>query len=173
VYGQGVKSNELKLKVVVEGRPVYDAIIRGQNRSAEGYPLLNLSEGQAFDLRVRIYNSWEFPVSIQATAEVGDHWDSYIEGVPNGHVYIEPGKAREFSVKSRVPNGTYGNFTARVYLESAGQSMTLQALIAVPEPPPPPQAPETKRGWEGIALTGATAAAFVLTIAASFLRRLK
>ena len=76
---------------------MYDAIIRGQNRSAEGYPRLDLSESQRFELRVRIYNSWDFPVSIQATAEVGDNWDSYIDGVPNGHVYIDPGKAQEFS----------------------------------------------------------------------------
>jgi hypothetical protein len=172
VCGQGVKSNELTLKVRVEGRPMYDAIIKGQNRSAEGYPLLNLTPGQPFDLRVRIYNSWDFPVSIQATAEVGDNWYHYIDGVPNGRVYVEPGKALEFTVKSRVPDGTYGNFTAKVYLESAGQSMTLLALIAVPEPPPPP-VPETRHDWEGIALTGATAATFVLTMAASVLRRLK
>jgi uncharacterized membrane protein len=171
VSGQGIKSNLLALKVHVEGQPVYDAIIRGQNRTAEGYPLLNLSPGQPFDLHVRIYNSWDFPVSIQATAEVGDHWDSYIEGLPNGHVYLDPGKVQEFTVKSRVPNGTYGNYTARVYLESDGQSMTLPAAIAVPSPPA--QAPETRHDWEGVALTGATAATFAVTIAASLRRRLK
>ncbi len=149
VMGEGIKSNKLVLKVQVEGRPMYDAIIKGQNRSAEGYPRLDLAENQRFELRVRIYNSWDFPVSIQATAEVGDNWDNYIDGVPNGHVYIDPGKAQEFSVISRVPNGTYGNFTARIYLESAGESMTLLALISVPPPPPPP-APGTKptgRAW--------------------------
>ncbi len=171
VFGQGVRSNALLLKVRVEGRPMYDAIISGQNRSAEGYPQLNLSSGQPIALRVRIYNSWDFPVSIQATAEVGDNWDSYIDGVPNGHVYIDPGKAQEFTVRSRVPNETYGNYTAKVYLESAGQSMTLLALITVPQPPSTP--PETKQDWAGIALTGATAATFVLAMGASVLRRLK
>jgi hypothetical protein len=58
VFGQGVRSNALLLKVRVEGRPMYDAIISGQNRSAEGYPQLNLSPGQPLTLRVRIYNSW-------------------------------------------------------------------------------------------------------------------
>jgi uncharacterized membrane protein len=170
VYGQEVKSNPLTLKVLVEGTPAFDAIIKGRNRSIEGYPLLNLTPGQPFGLQVRIYNSGDFPASIQATAAVEDNWDSYIDGVPNGHVYVEPGKALEFTVKSRVPNGTYGNFTARVYLESAGQSMTLPALISVPAPPP---APETKGGWAGLALTAATAATFLLAMAASALRRIK
>jgi hypothetical protein len=171
VFGQGVRSNALLLKVRVEGRPMYDAIISGQNRSAEGYPQLNLSSGQPLTLRVRIYNSWDFPVSVQATAEVGDNWQSYIEGVPNGHVYVDPGKTQEFTVKSRVPNETYGNYTAKVYLESASQSMTLVALITVPEPPP--ASPETKQDWAGMVLTGATAATFVVAMAASVLRRLK
>jgi hypothetical protein len=172
VMGEGIKSNKLVLKVRVEGKPMFDAIIKGQNRSAEGYPRLYLAGDQKFELRVRIYNSWDFPVSIQATAEVGDNWESYIEGVPNGHVYIDPGKALEFSVKSQVPNGTYGNFTAKIYLESGDHSMTLLALINVPPPPPPP-APGAKHDWEGLALTGATAATFVLTVAASLLRRFK
>ncbi|HEY3274058.1 MAG TPA: carboxypeptidase regulatory-like domain-containing protein [Methanocella sp.] len=171
VFGQGVRSNALLLKVRVEGRPMYDAIISGQNRSAEGYPQLNLSPGQPFSLRVRIYNSWDFPVSVQATAGVGDNWDSYIDGVPNGHVYVDPGKAQEFTVKSRVPNETYGNFTAKVYLESESQSMTLLALITVPEPPPAP--PGAKQDWAGIVLTGATAATFAVALGASVLRRLK
>ncbi len=170
--GQGFRSNPLVLKVRVEGRPVYDAIIRGQNRSAEGYPLLDLSPGQPFSLQVRVYNSWDFPVSLQATAEVGDNWDSYIEGVPGGRVYIDPGKALEFTVKSRVPDETYGNFTARVYLESAGQPMTLLALVRVPAPPQPE--PGAKHdNWAGIALTGATAAIFLGIMGASLLRRIK
>jgi hypothetical protein len=49
--------------------------------------------------------------------------------------------------------------------------MTLLALIAVPEPPA--QVPEARHDWAGIALTGATAATFVLTMAASVLRKLK
>jgi hypothetical protein len=171
VSGQGVKTSPLVLKVRVEGQPMYDAIISGQNRTAEGYPVFNLSAGQPFALRVRVYNSYDFPVTIQATAEVGDNWDSYIDGVPDGRVYIDPGKAQEFTVNSRVPNGTYGNYTARVYLESAGQLTTLPALIAVPQPPA--QAPEAKHDWEGLALTGATAATFVLTMAVAVLRRLK
>jgi len=171
VSGQGVRSNALQLKVRVEGKPMYDAIIRGQNRSAEGYPQLNLSPGQPFSLQVRMYNSWDFPVSVQATAEVGDDWYSYIEGVPNGHVYLDPGKAQQFTVKSRVPNETYGNFTAKVYLESEGQRMTLLALITVPQPPSAP--PVANQDWAGILLTGATAATFVIAMAASVLRRLK
>jgi uncharacterized membrane protein len=171
VLGQGVRSNALLLKVRVEGKPMYDAIISGQNRSAEGYPRLNLSSGQPFALRVRVYNSGDFPVSVQATAEAGDNWYSYIEGVPNGHVYVDPGKAQEFTVRSRVPNETYGNFTAKVYLESEGQMMTLLALITIPQPPEVP--PETRRDWAGITLAGATAATFVVAMGASVLRRLK
>jgi hypothetical protein len=174
VCGQGVRSNELTLKVRVEGRPMFDAIIKGQNRTLEGYQIFNLSAGQTFGMRVRIYNSWDFPVSIQATAGIGENWYYYIDGVPNGHVYVEPGKAQEFTVWSRVPNETYGNFTARVYLESAGQSMTLPALIIVPAPPAVPEAaPGSQQGWESLALTAATAATFLLTIAASVLRKFR
>jgi hypothetical protein len=171
VCGEGVKSNELILKVQVQSKPLYDAIIKGQNRSLEGYPILNLSAGEPFDLTVRVYNSWDFPVYIQASAEIGDNWPYYIAGIPNGHVNIEPGKALEFTIRSQVPNDTYGNYTARVYLESSGQTMTLQALINVPQPQT--RTAETRHDWEGIALTGATAATFVLAMAVSVIRRLK
>ncbi|HUL62788.1 MAG TPA: hypothetical protein VLT35_06970 [Methanocella sp.] len=155
---------------VPEGTPLYDAIIKGPNRTVEGYPMLNLSAGQTFSLPVRVYNSWDFPVSLQATAQVGDDWYSYVDGVPNGHVYVEPGKALEFAVRSRVPNDTYGNFTARVYLEASGQTMTLQALITVPEPPPVPKA---RTDWGGIAMTGVTAVAIAITVGATWYRRQK
>ena len=167
--GQGVKSNKLMLKVRVQGMPLYDAIIKGQNRTIEGYPELDLMAGESFELPVRIYNSWDFPVSIQASAEIGDNWPYYVNGIPNGHVTVEPGRAQEFTVRSRVPNGTAGNFTARVYLESSGQDMTLQALISVPAPPAPTQ----NHDWEGLALTGVTAITIALTLAASVVRRLK
>jgi uncharacterized membrane protein len=171
VRGEDIKSNVLKLKVQVEGTPLYAAIIKGQNRSAEGYPELNLSAGQPFSLPVRVYNSGDFPISLQASAQVGDDWYSYIDGLPpNGHVYVEPGKALEFAVRSRVPNETYGNFTARVYLESADQATTLLALITVPEPPP---APKPRNDWGGIALTGVTAVAIAITLTASAVRRFK
>ena len=73
-----------------------------------------------------------------------------------------------------MPNETCGNFTARVYLESAGQSMTLPALITVPAPPAVPEAaPGNQQGWESLALTAATAATFLLTMAASVLRKIR
>ena len=169
--GEGVRSNELKLKVRVQGMPLYDAIIKGQNRTIEGFPELNLSAGESFELQVRVYNSWDFPVSIQASAEIGDNWPYSVNGIPYGHVSVEPGRAREFTVKSRVPNGTYGNFTARVYLESSGQDMTLLALITVPAPPPPE--PSQSHDWQGLALTGATAMTIAVTLVASFIRRLR
>jgi hypothetical protein len=165
----GVRSNVLKLKVQVQGMPLYDAIIRGRNRTIEGFPKLDLKAGESFDLPVRIYNSWDFPLSVQASAEIGDNWQYYINGIPNGHVSIEPGKAQEFTIRSRVPDGTYGNFTARVYLESPGQDMTLLALIAVPAP----SATAQNHDWEGLALTGATAITIALTLVASVIRRLR
>jgi hypothetical protein len=167
--GEGVKSNELVLTVRVEDEPLYDAIIKGQNRTAEGYPELNVSAGQPFALPVRVYNSWDFPLTVQASAEIGDNWPYYFEGVPGGRIKLEPNRSLEFRVRSAVPNDTYGNFTARVYLESPGQDMTLLALITVPPPPPPP--PEPKHDWEGPALTGATVAAIALSLLVSMLKR--
>jgi hypothetical protein len=49
--------------------------------------------------------------------------------------------------------------------------MTLLALITVPQPPSVPSA--TTQDWAGMALTGATAATFVVAMAVSVLRRLK
>ncbi len=167
--GEGIMSNVLKLKVQVQGTPLYDAIIKGRNRTTEGFLKLDLKAGETFELPVRVYNSWEFPISIQASAEIGDNWPYSVNGIPFGHVNVEPGKAQEFTIRSRVPDDTYGNFTARVYLESPGQDMTLLALVTVPAPP----APEQNHDWEGIALTGATAITIALTLIASVIRRLR
>ena len=172
--GDGIQSNTLTLKVRVEADPLYDAIIKSHNRSPEGYPEFNVSTGTAFDIPVRIYNSWTFPVNIQASALIADNWPYYIDGVPGGRVKISPGKAQEFTIRTMVPNGTYGTFPIKVYLESPGRDMTLTGSIVVPapEPSPTPEPPAT-HGWEGPALTGITAGAILFTIAASLLRKMK
>ncbi|CAJ36954.1 hypothetical protein RCIX1745 [Methanocella arvoryzae MRE50] len=172
--GDGIQSNTLTLKLRVEADPLYDAIIKSHNRSPEGYPEFNVSTGTAFDIPVRIYNSWTFPVNIQASALIADNWPYYIDGVPGGRVKISPGKAQEFTIRTMVPNGTYGTFPIKVYLESPGRDMTLTGSIVVPapEPSPTPELPAT-HGWEGPALTGITAGAILFTIAASLLRKMK
>lgn len=172
--GEGVSSKPLTLKLRVEGDPLYDAIIKSHNRSPEGYPEFNVSTGTAFDIPVRVYNSWNFPITVQASAIIADNWPYYIDGVPGGRIKIEPGKAREFTIRTMVPNGTYGNFPVKVYLESPGRDMTLTGSIVVPAPAPTPTPePPATHGWEGPALTGITAGAILITIAASLLRKMK
>ncbi len=173
VYGEGVKSKPLMLTVRVEGAPLYDALIKCYNRSADGFPEFNVSPGTSFEIPVRIYNSWTFPVTVQASAEVADNWLYNISGVPGGRVKLEPHKAQEIKITTAVPNGTYGNFTVRVYLESSGRDMTLIGRIIVPAPPEPTPVPQTTHGWEGPVLTGITAGAILITIAASLLKKIK
>ena len=158
----------------MEGAPLYDALIKCYNRSAYGFPVFNVSTGTSFEIPVRIYNSWTFPVTVQASAEVSDNWLYNISGVPGGRIKLEPHKAQEFKITTAVPNGTYGNFTLRVYLESPGRDMTLIGQIIVPAPAPSPTPePQVPHDWEGPALTGITAGAILITIAASLLKKMK
>lgn len=129
--GQDTKSNRLQFRVKVEGTPAYDAMIKGYKASDEGYPIVNLTDGGTIDLPVRVYNNGDFPLELYASAEVGDNWDYHISGTPWGRIKIDPGEAGEFIVKSKVPNGTTGNHTAKIYLEGDGQDRTLIAQLRV------------------------------------------
>jgi uncharacterized membrane protein len=137
LIGQNVSSNKLMLNVKVEGTPAYEAMIKGYRTSSEGYPLINLSEGDAFDIPVRVFNDGDFPIDMAVTAEIGDNWAYYISGAPWDKIEIEPGSASEFTVRSRVPNGTTGNYTAKIYLDGDGQtSMIMAQLDLVPRTEP-------------------------------------
>lgn len=129
--GQDVTSNKMMYQIKVEGTPSYEALIKGYRISGEGYPSINLSEGDTFDLPVRVYNDGEFPLDLMATAEIGDNWAYYLNGAPWDRVKVEPGTAAEFFIRSRVPNGTAGNFTAKIYLEGNDQDTMLMAQLNV------------------------------------------
>ncbi len=122
LHGQDVSSNVLHLQIQVEGTSAYDALIRGYKVSGDGYPAVNLSEGDTFDLPVRIYNNGEFPLEIMASAEVGDNWAYYLNDAPWDTISIDPNDVGEFTVRARVPNGTVGNYTAKIYLEGKDQA---------------------------------------------------
>ncbi|HMK46093.1 MAG TPA: NEW3 domain-containing protein, partial [Methanocella sp.] len=171
--GSDTKPAGITLKVRVEGTPYYDAIIMNSNRTPEGYPEYNLSPGEPLTIPVRVYNSWKFPITIQANAEIGENWPYYLDGIPGGRIRIEPGKASEFYVKTAVPNSSYGNYTARVHLESTDQDLTLTGQIMVPSPTPKPESTATNTGWTGPAITGLTTGAILITLGASILRKLR
>lgn len=125
LLGQDTKSSMLQFQVQVQGTTPYDALIKGyNNRSEEGYPVVNLTDGDSIDIPVRVYNNGDFPLQIYASAEVGDNWDYYVSGMPFGKIGIDPGSAGEFVVKSKVPNGTYGNYTAKISLEGSSQDQS-------------------------------------------------
>lgn len=133
LLGQDTKSSMLQFQVQVQGTTPYDALIKGYEKSDEGYPVINLTDGDIINIPVRVYNNGEFPLEIYASAEVGDNWDFYLSNVPFGKISIDPGSAGEFTVKSKVPNGTYGNYTAKVFLEGSSQDQSgdeKQTLIA-------------------------------------------
>ncbi len=129
--GQDVSSNKMQYMVKVEGTPPYEALIKGYKISEEGYPSINLSEGDTFDLPVRVYNDGEFPLELMAAAEVGDNWAYYLSGAPWDRVKVEPGSAVDFLVRSRVPEGATGNFTAKIWLEGNGHDTMLLAQLNV------------------------------------------
>jgi uncharacterized membrane protein len=161
--GQDASSNKLTLRINVEGTPLYEAIIKGY-RSVDGCPSINLSDGDAFDLPVRVYNDGDFPIEIMATAEVGDNWAYYLSGAPWGRITVEPGSASEFDVRARVPNGTAGNYTAKIYLEGGGQDTTLIAQLRVlPRSEPALKASSI----EGLLLAAGTAGVVALALAMS------
>ena len=123
----------LQFQVQVQGTSPYDALIKGYQKSDEGYPVINLTDGDTIDIPIRVYNNGEFPLQIYASAEVGDNWNFYLSDMPFGKISIDPGSAGEFIVKSKVPNGTYGNYTAKIFLEGSSQDQSGkedQTLIA-------------------------------------------
>lgn len=125
LQGQDTMSNMLQFQVQVQGTTPYDALIKGYtNKSDEGYPVINLTDGDSIDIPVRVYNNGDFPLQIYAYAEVGDNWDYYVSGMPFGKITIDPGSAGEFVVKSKVPNGTYGNYSAKISLEGSSQDQS-------------------------------------------------
>lgn len=159
--GQDTKSNMLQFRVKVEGTPLYEAVIKGYKSSGEGYPAVNLTDGDPIDIPVRVYNNGDFPLEIYAYAEVGDNWDSYVSGTPWGRIKVGPGGAGEFTVHSKVPNGTTGNYSAKIYLESDDQDQTLIAMLEVK---PIQKEPYGDTSLPALLLTGATAGAIVLSL---------
>lgn len=165
--GQDATSNKLTLRINVEGSPLYEAIIKGY-KSVDGCPSINLSEGDAFDLPVRVYNDGDFPLELMATAEVGDNWAYYLSGAPWGKIKVEPGSASEFVVRARVPNGTTGNYTAKIYLECESQDTTLIAQLRVlPRSEPPLKAGSI----EGLLLAAGTAGVIITALIATSRKR--
>ncbi len=167
--GQDVASNKMSYLIKVEGAPPYEALIRGYRMSGEGYPLINLSEGDAFDLPVRVYNDGDFPVNLMATAEVGDNWAYYMNGAPWDRVRVEPGSAAEFFIRSRVPNGTVGNYTAKIYLEEGdGQVTTLMAQLNVTSQEEPSLKADS---YSGMLLAAGTVGVIVAALATTARKR--
>lgn len=166
--GQGVSSNKLMLYLQVEGTPAYEALIKGYKVSAKGYPSINLTEGDSFDIPVRVYNDGEFPVEMAVTAEVGDNWAYYISGAPWDKLEVEPGMASEFTIRSRVPNGTTGNYTAKIYLDGGGQSSMLMAELGV-QPLKEPAIKSDALG--GLLLAGGTVGVIGLSLLATMRKR--
>ncbi len=166
--GQGVSSNMLTLYLQVEGTPAYEALIKGYRSSAQGYPSINLTDGDAFDIPIRVYNDGEFPVDIMVTAEVGENWAYYISGAPWDKITVEPGTGSDFIIRSRVPNGTTGNYTAKIYLDGSGQTTMLMALLNVSSRQPPPLKSDA---LGGLLLAGGTAGVIAVSLLATARKR--
>jgi hypothetical protein len=166
--GQDVTSNKMMYQIKVEGTPSYEALIKGYRISDEGYPSINLSEGDAFDLPVRVYNDGDFPLDLMVTAEVGDNWAYYLNGAPWDSVKVEPGTAAEFFIRSRVPNGTTGNFTAKIYLEGNDQDTMLMAQLNVQPHKEPPLKADS---FSGLLLAAGTAGVIVVALVTARKRR--
>jgi uncharacterized membrane protein len=168
LVGQNVASNKLMFQIKVEGTPAYEAIIKGYRVSSEGYPSINLSGGDTFDLPVRIYNDGEFPLELMATAEVGDNWAYYLSGAPWNKIKVEPGSASEFVIRAQVPNGTTGNYTAKIYLEGNDQDSMLMAQLVVQ---PRTQAPLKAESFAGLLLAAGTAGVIAASLVTTARRR--
>lgn len=166
--GQDVSSNKLMLRLKVEGTPAYEALIKGYKVSSEGYPSINLTDGDTFDVPVRIFNDGDFPLELMATAEVGDNWAYYLSGAPWDRIEVEPGSASEFVIRSRVPNGTAGNYTAKIYLDDNGHTSMLMAQLRV-------QAREEPRpksdSMGGLLIAGGTAGVIAFSLLATARKR--
>ncbi len=160
LQGQDTKSSMLQFQVQVQGTTPYDALIKGYQNSDEGYPVINLTDGDSIDIPVRVYNNGDFPLQIYASAEVGDNWDFYLSDMPFGKINIDPGSAGEFTVKSKVPNGTYGNYTAKISLEGSSQDQSgneAMTLIAQLDIKPKPEQKLGNTSLLTLLLAGATA----------------
>ncbi len=171
--GQDVVSNKMQYMVKVEGTPPYDAVIKGYRVSEGGYPFINLSGGDTFDLPVRVYNDGDFPLELAATAEIGDNWAYYLNGAPWDRVRVEPGAAVDFTVRSRVPNGTVGNYTARIYLKGNSQGASEQQTMLVAQLSVQPQKGPSFRddSFSGLLIAAGTAGVIVAALVTARKRR--
>ncbi len=166
--GKDVASNRLQLQIQVQGTPVYEALIKGYGVSDEGYPSINLSEGDAFDLPVRVFNDGDFPVDLAVTAQIGDNWAYYFNNAPWEKIKVEPGSASEFAIRARVPNGTAGNYTAKIYLEGGGQETMIMAQLNVQSRREPLLKADS---LVGLALAGGTAGVIAASLLVTRKRR--
>lgn len=162
-----LKQDSLSLKVTVMDSSFYDATIKGIERNSFGCPVMNLTEGDPFDIPVRVYNKHNFPIVLYIYADIGDNWDFYIKDIPKDHLRIEPGKPYDFTVRSKVPNGTKGNYTATIYLEYEDEVTTLFTMLNCSLAP----LPKKEEKWQGMALTAATAGTILLSLAATMRRK--
>lgn len=171
--GQDVISNKMQYMVKIEGTPPYDAVIKGYKISDEGYPFINLSEGDTFDIPVRVYNDGDFPLELAATAEVGDNWAYYLNGAPWDQVRVEPGSAVDFTMRSRVPNGTVGNYTSKIYLRGGSQDTSDQETMLLAElRVPQRKGPSLQIGsLSGLAIAAGTAGVIVAALVTARKRR--
>jgi len=166
--GQDVSSNKLTLYLQVQGAPAYEALIKGYKVSGQGYPSINLTDGDSFDIPVRVYNDGEFPMELAVTAEVGDNWAYYLSGAPWDKIEVDPGVASEFTIRSTVPNGTTGNYTAKIYLDGGGQTTMLMAELSVQ---PQKEAVIKSDALGGLLLAGGTVGVIGLSLLATMRKR--
>lgn len=160
--GEGTKSNEVTLQVIVEDSPLFEAIILGHPPGAPGYPAFNLTPGEVFEIPFRVHNNWGFPLSLLVTAEVGENWGFYIKGLPTGRIRVEPGASKDLILRSRVPNASAtGNYTAIIYVQNDGQNIELPVLLNVYRPEEPQKRDDT---WKGALLTTATAGTILTSL---------
>ena len=174
LQGQTTKSNTLLFQVQVQGTSPYDALIKGYQKSDEGYPVINLTDGDTIDIPIRVYNNGQFPLQIYASAEVGDNWNFYLSDMPFGKISIDPGSAGEFTVKSKVPNGTYGNYTAKIFLEGSSQDQSGkedQTLIAQLDIKPKQQLKIGDTSLVALLLAGATAGTIGISLVRASTRK--
>ena len=171
--GQNVSSNKLMLYLQVQGAPAYQALIKGYKASAEGYPSINLTDGDTFDIPVRVYNDGDFPMNLDVTAEVGDNWAYYLDGAPWDRITVDPGSASEFNIRSRVPNGTTGNFTAKIYLDGgASQSDSQQTMLMAELNVTPRKVPIIRSdSLGGLLLAGGTAGVIGISLLATMRKK--
>ena len=127
----------LQFQVQVQGTTPYDALIKGYQKSDEGYPVINLTDGDPIDIPVRVYNNGEFPLQIYASAEVGDNWDFYMSDMPFGKISIDPAAPESSSSSQKSPMAHMATTQLRypsraaVRTRAAMRSMTLIAQLDI------------------------------------------